>query len=374
MPEGRPTYDPDMSAVSLAAWPRRYLVPVAVMLVGGAAWWAWRAEPRPLNPAHLAAVVLMLAILVATWLALMLRSWSNRPDRGYTVLALHMASAFMLLGLSHGVNGPGTIGIYTTAFSASRRGKFGAAIATVTGAGYLLAATWTDATPTNLIFTLIGYVAAYGFAALGHIVRRDQVERIASDERQRLAREIHDVLAHNLSALAVQLEATRLLAEQRPGDPEVARAIDRAHRVATDGLAEAKRAVGALRGDALPGPELLGELVREFEASGDLRCRLEVTGKPVPLAPEARLAIYRAAQEGLTNVRKHAHARDVTIRLQYRRGGAELTVEDVGEAPSPRTSAGYGLSGMRERAELLGGTLDAGPTRDGFRLRLWVPA
>jgi signal transduction histidine kinase len=99
-----------------------------------------------------------------------------------------------------------------------------------------------------------------------------------------------------------------------------------------------------------------------------------VTGKPVPLAPEARLAIYRAAQEGLTNVRKHAHASDVTIRLQYRRGGAELTVEDVGDAPSPRTGAGYGLSGMRERAELLGGTLDAGPTRDGFRLRLWVPA
>lgn len=362
-----------MNAAAMT-WPRRYPVPVTLVVAGFAVWWAWQREPRPIRPEHAALVAVALTVMIASWGVAFSGAWSRHPARVDALLIVCMAASIALIWLARSTNGPGSIGAFAVAFIASRRGRFGIAVAIVTGVAYVAAAAVEQLGLANIVINAVAYTAAYGFATMGYRARLGQVERIASDERQRLAREIHDVLAHNLSALTVQLEATRLLAEQRPGDPEVAKAIDRAHRVARDGLLEAKRAVGALRGDALPGPELLEDLVREFEAGGDVTCRLEVTGRPVPLSPEARLAIYRAAQEGLTNVRKHAHASKVTIRLQYRRGGAELTVEDVEPSPARTSGAGYGLSGMRERAELIGGTLDAGPTADGFRLRLWVPA
>jgi signal transduction histidine kinase len=153
-------------------------------------------------------------------------------------------------------------------------------------------------------------------------------------------------------------------------------ALERAHRLAKAGLQDARRAIGALRDDEeLPGPELLAALAREFERDSGIRVDLAVTGRP-QLGPEARLALYRTAQEALTNVRKHAHARSVEPRLAGRPQGARLTVEDravSGHWPPPPSGEGYGLTGMRERAELLGGTLTAGPTATGFRVELWLP-
>jgi signal transduction histidine kinase len=103
-------------------------------------------------------------------------------------------------------------------------------------------------------------------------------------------------------------------------------------------------------------------------------CRLHVQGQPCDLAPEARLAIYRATQEALTNIRKHADATSVDVDLRYTPRGTELTIENQGAAhPSSIESGGYGLSGMRERAELLGGTVEAGPTESGFRVCLRLP-
>jgi signal transduction histidine kinase len=195
----------------------------------------------------------------------------------------------------------------------------------------------------------------------------------AEAERSRLAREMHDVLAHSLSALALQLESTRLLADDRGVDPEVARALERAHGLAASGLEDARRAIGALHGEDLPGPQRLPALV---EASG-LPVRLDVSGEPRELAPDARLALYRTAQEALTNVRRHATANRVELQLAYRDDGTILTVADHGAAPPPAAvpnGHGYGLSGMRERAELLGGRLSAAPTADGFRVELWLPA
>ena len=247
--------------------------------------------------------------------------------------------------------------------------------------------------PSGLLSSAAGLTFAY-FAASGYrrlreekrktetllqevLAGRDaQVRAAALDERARIAREIHDILAHTLSALAVQLEGTRLLVEQRPGDPAALSALERAGGLARDGLEETKRAVGALRGDALPGPEELPRRAADFERDTGVPCRLSVAGEPVALSPEARLALYRTAQEALTNVRKHANALAVAIRLRYDTREAELTVENQG-APRPRlapmTGGGHGLEGMRERAELARGRLEVGPTPTGFKVRLWLP-
>jgi len=204
--------------------------------------------------------------------------------------------------------------------------------------------------------------------------RDAQVEAAALNERSRIAREIHDVLAHTLAALAVQLEASRVMLEQRHGDPEALAAVDRAHRLAKEGLDETRRAVSALRGDQVPGPEQLRQLVTDFRHDSGTDATLEVEGTTRPLPPESALAVYRTAQEALTNIRRHAHAERVQVVLRYDARGTELEVTDAGQPAVPGPVGGFGLMGMRERAELLGGTLDAGPVEGGFTVRLRLPA
>jgi signal transduction histidine kinase len=239
-----------------------------------------------------------------------------------------------------------------------------------------------------------------------------EVRAAALAERQRVAREMHDVLAHSLSGLALQLEGARLLAIDDPADPRLADTIERAHHLARSGLQEARKAIGMLRDEELPGPERLAALAAEFECDSGLRCDLTITGEPHELGSEARLALYRVAQEALTNIRKHARADRVKMGLSYEPDGTRLTVEDVGadrsllvllpgrEGAANRPPGGladgtagrlangsavraaegvggdrgYGLTGMRERAELLGGRLTARATGSGFLVELWVPA
>lgn len=193
-------------------------------------------------------------------------------------------------------------------------------------------------------------------------------------ERQRLAREMHDVLAHSLSGLLLQLEGARMLAATDPGDPRLPVAVDRAHHLGRSGLDEARRAIGLLRDDELPGPERLAGLAEQFERDRDVPCRLTVTGPPHELGSEARLALYRVAQEALTNVIRHARPEHVEVHLGYEPSATRLTVEDLGGCGPAPADPGYGLTGMRERAELLGGTLTAGPTPRGFRVELELPA
>jgi signal transduction histidine kinase len=203
---------------------------------------------------------------------------------------------------------------------------------------------------------------------------RDAQARAAGlAERQRLAREMHDVLAHALSGLMLQLEGARMLAAEDPTDPRLPEAVNRAHQLGKSGLDEARRAIGTLRDDELPGPERLPGLAAQFERDRRVPCRFAVSGAPRELGSEARLAVYRVAQEALTNVAKHARADRVELRLAYAPSTARLTVEDFGRTGPPEPRDGYGLTGMRERAELLGGTLTAGPTPAGFRVELEVP-
>ena len=227
--------------------------------------------------------------------------------------------------------------------------------------------------------------------------RGAELRAAALAERQRLARDMHDVLAHSLSGLLLQLEGARLLALASPADERLAGTIDRAHELAKNGLDEARRAIGMLRDDDLPGPDRLAALTAAFQADTGVPARFSSSGTPRELASAVRLALYRVTQEALTNVRKHARPERVEVRLDYLPDQVSLEVEDYGIPPKgPRGSGGrfppgpggsgaspggtsprgqgYGLTGMRERAELLGGTLDAAPTRAGFRVLLKVPA
>jgi signal transduction histidine kinase len=157
-------------------------------------------------------------------------------------------------------------------------------------------------------------------------------------ERQRLAREMHDVLAHSPSGLLLQLQGARMLAADNPTDPRIPEAIDRADHLGETGLDDARRAIGMLRDDELPRPERLGELAAQFQDDRGISCQFEVSGEAGQLGSETRLALYRVAQEALT-------IEDLTSAAM------------VARPPQPGSSGGYGLTGMRERAELLGGTL-----------------
>jgi signal transduction histidine kinase len=213
----------------------------------------------------------------------------------------------------------------------------------------------------------------------GDVLAESRAAEARTAERGRLAREMHDVLAHSLSALALQLESTRLLAADRGVADEITRAIDQAHQLAASGLQDARRAIAAARGDELPGPDRIGVLADAFGEQSGLPVAVEVRGEPRELAPDARLALYRTAQEALTNVRRHATAERVEIELSYLPQSTVLVVEDRASdgtpppAPLAIAGTGYGLTGMRERAALLGGELLAEPTDNGFRVELRLP-
>jgi signal transduction histidine kinase len=204
--------------------------------------------------------------------------------------------------------------------------------------------------------------------------REAEARATAEAERARIARELHDVLAHSLSGLAIQLEGARLMAARDGAKPGLVEALERAKQLSVDGLQEARRAVRALRGDDVPGPEGLPALVQDFERDAGIAVDYAVQGEPRRLAPDAALAIYRAAQEALTNVARHSGAAHAAVRLRYEPGATRLIVEDEGPPKPSDVGSGSGLSAMRERAALLRGTVEAGAHDGGFRVEVSLPA
>jgi len=191
-------------------------------------------------------------------------------------------------------------------------------------------------------------------------------EAAVAEERNRLAREIHDTLAHYLTVVNVQLEAAEKLAATQP-----ARSLDavgRARRLTLQCLQEVRRSVGALRAatvEELALPGALAKLAREFSESTGIDVSLDLGDvDSLHLTPEAAQALYRTVQEALTNVQRHAHASRARVTLATPNGVVTLRVEDDGVGPGtgPQDQGGgFGLIGLRERVALLGGRLDFGP-------------
>jgi signal transduction histidine kinase len=258
-----------------------------------------------------------------------------------------------------------------------------------TGIGATIAELRNPGAMAPLLAGCVGF-AILGAAAGTSRQRADTAERLLASEqaarearartqvyaeRQRLAREIHDVLAHTLSAQIVGLESARLLLHRNAPAEAVLRQVEQAQRLARDGLDETRRAVYSLRGDVRSTVDSVGELARTGSA------RLSIQGEPEPLEPEVGLAVERTVREALTNIRKHAPGAAATVSLRYCADRVEVEVLDGGTAGNGARSAlshagaGYGLTGLRERAELLGGQLTAGPVEDGrgYRVCLTIP-
>jgi signal transduction histidine kinase len=206
-----------------------------------------------------------------------------------------------------------------------------------------------------------------------------QAKAAAVAERGRIAGELHDVLAHALSGAAIQLQGARMLADRSQSDPQLRTAIDRAAELVRDGLANARQAVGALRGEELPGVGQIERLVESFRADMHLDASLTVEGEARPLPADASLALYRGVQEALTNVARYAPGAGTSVVLRFGAGRTIVSVENerAGGEPGEGLSGvggGRGLAGMRERIERSGGAMQAGPTDRGWRVELQVPS
>lgn len=210
----------------------------------------------------------------------------------------------------------------------------------------------------------------------------EQLRAARLEESTRIAREIHDVLAHALAGLTIQLETTSALVDRGADRATVKARLDRAHALAREGLRETRRAVGALRAAPIAAQAEIEALVEEYRATG-AAAELLVDGDPGRLSAPVGEAVVRVAQEALTNVRKHAPGAGVSVALHAGEPADRdvvLVVDDhpdaIANAPSSlgATGGGYGVRGMRERAQALGGTLSAGALGDGWRVELRVPA
>ena len=369
----------------------RYVGPVVIILATGV---ASRTHPGP----GLGGRGLAISIALAAFAAAGLSAMATRDRPG----AVHIASLVVLLAGSATLmrlqpDGVAIVGIFAAVFLLARQVPHRFEIPLYV-AGTLFLAVLTQTTDLGsgpaAVLDSLAIAGFFGMFLLAHRLREanQQADGLLAElertraaearaaglaERQRLAREMHDVLAHSLSGLVLQLEGTRMLAAENADDPRLPAAIERAHHLAEAGLEEAGRAIGMLRGDELPGPELLPGLAAQFQQDSSVPCQYTVSGEARALGSEARLAVYRVAQEALTNISKHARPGRVAVSLAYEPASTRLTVEDFaapGSRPRPADRGGYGLTGMRERAELLGGTLIAADTGSGFRVELQLPA
>ena len=218
--------------------------------------------------------------------------------------------------------------------------------------------------------------------------RDGEAAAAALAERGRIAGELHDVLAHALSGLAIQLQGARKLADAEGASAGLRAALGRSAELAREGLADARQAVGALRGDRLPTVSQVGALVADFRRDTGTDVSVAIEGDPRPLPAEADLALYRGAQEALTNIARYAPGAAAAVTVRYAPGRTVLMVENCARPPREGTVAsadaepgllagaggGQGLAAMRERAQRAGGTARSGPRDGGWLVEVEVPA
>jgi signal transduction histidine kinase len=240
--------------------------------------------------------------------------------------------------------------------------------------------------PPSLVAWVIGDYIRGRRTFLTELIARHRTEseslrrQAIDEERLRIARELHDVVAHNVSVMAIQAGAARVAVNPDGDNRTALRSIE---ITARDTLAELNRLLGVLRKEPgqpamspQPGLEQIDALLKTAREAG-LDADLKVTGDQQPLPAALDLTAYRIVQEAITNALKHAHASRLEVRVAYLSDALELTIRDNGEGGSEeavRASTGHGLIGMRERVALFGGELEAGSSDvGGFTVRSRLP-
>jgi signal transduction histidine kinase len=335
----------------------------------------------------------------------------NRPRAWVTALAVLAASAGVLAGLTPLSTAVALGFVVTIAAGARLPTATSLAITAETIAAFLITGLTTGADASALVGWSAGFAGmwAFGLTRRAYLLRAVEAEEAleqsrraqaaqtqaaALAERARIAREIHDVLAHALAAVSVNLQAAEGLLDAAPDDSaEVAKAIEcvqRASALTREGMAETRRAILALRDDEserddyagsgtdLTLPGRLRALAKQHAAAGDAQVMFTISGQPRWITAEAALTAYRTAQEALTNARKHAPGQPVKVTLGYPAGA--LTLQVSNPLPTPGTARpltdtglGYGLTGLRERAALAGGTLSASSDEGCWQVSLRIP-
>jgi signal transduction histidine kinase len=349
--------------------------------------------------AHLAFEVAAYAVslaLIACWLVADIRQWQLSPTTttvGMGVLAAVAGAA------CNAHNGGALIGFAAVAALAAGADTGLLAGSLVTGVGILAAEIGAIAFNASTA-AVIGYplIVLSTFIAgrnrRGYKMQAEQSQSLLEqseqlrteqrnvavlDERNRIAREIHDVLAHSLGALGIQIQAVRAVLTD---DGDVERAVGmltQAQRMASEGLVETRRAVQALRGDATRLDEQITNLAQIHRERHGTVVDFSIEGEPADLTPEATVAFIRTAQEALVNAAKHAPHQPVHLVLSYADDALNLAITNPletsnGAAPLlSGVNGGYGLTGMRERLLLIRGTLSAGPDGDCWAVRAQVP-
>jgi signal transduction histidine kinase len=288
---------------------------------------------------------------------------------------------------------PAGIALFTVAVELDRRDSLRAGIATlvVIAPALLASGGWTH--PVKLVGPLLGFAVAWligdsirtrrrYIGALEERAERLEREREAeaaravAEEQARIARELHDVIAHALSVIVVQAAAAQDVFARRPERArEALEAIERSGRGA---LQELRGLLGSVRGEEVafaPPPRLadLDHLLEELRESG-LPVSVTIEGQPAALPEAVDLSAYRVVQEALTNTLKHAHATNAEVALRWKDDALELEIRDNGVGSTGTNGTGHGIVGMQERLALLGGTLAAGPETDGgFKVLAVIP-
>ncbi|GGQ27828.1 sensor histidine kinase [Streptomyces mutabilis] len=329
------------------------------------------------------ATALVWALLVAACAALYVCRRHPVPTAAFVLaatIAYYLVSAY---------DGPLMVAFVVALYTVAAAGRLRAAIV-LAALGLLLTGTGTllgnhDVNGVAL-FMMTGWLV--GVVALGWVrdnrlaLAREAEQRAASEERLRIARELHDVVGHHISLINVQSAAAlRRLRKDPDGPRRAEEALGAVKDASREALRELRAILGVLRqaDESAPtapaaGLDRLGDLVAAARLTGlDVEVRADGEGRPLPA--EVDLAAYRIVQESLTNVTRHAHASAVTVRTE--RGPRHITVEvtDNGRGPAPvGGGSGSGITGMRERARTLGGRLTAGPgPAGGFTVRATLP-
>jgi signal transduction histidine kinase len=326
------------------------------------------------------------AVAFAVWLAV-LPMW--RRTRPLAMVVLGFGAAVVLEVASLVAAPRQQVGLYATGLVllvlVYALPRWGSGREVVLGGAVILAffalSAVTDATP--LVDQVVGLAFLVLPAVLGASVRfrataqERQVERVRSGERERLARELHDTVAHHVSAMVIRAQAGRVVAG---ADPAAAKeALEGVEEEGARTLEEMRAIVAALRdggaGAELAPPAGVADLQRLVRApGGGLRVDLQLDGELDALPPAVDAAVYRVVQESVTNAMRHAvDATEVVVRVTGEPRRVRVTVHDDG-ARVGRARNGYGLAGLRERAALLGGQLRAGPGADrGWRVEAELP-